>query len=319
MSHQATTWALEQRVGSPARKMVLLVIANYVNHEGRGWPSQKLIAQESEQSERAVRDHVEALDKAGFFKRVKRRSTRHKFLRDEFIFDVSLYTSKPSADSAAGPKPKSSMKTPPADSAAGSHRQIATKSHRQILPLNLLLKDKEEPIKRENTRAHAKGIDADWMPKAWASDRLAKAGVGLEIAASSTVLAAFVAHYRASDGPLRTEEQWGELWVKWCIGQAAIEARANARNPVDDGSSIAAWAEVRRALRAGHAPAGGWPDARTAGALDAVGGFSALRDATTSSMSAHSRDFQAAFRAMPIVPPPRVPAAKNFIGTPHVS
>src|SRR5829696_2262427 len=65
MSWEATAWAKKQRTGSPARKAVLLVIADYASHEGEAWPGRELIADDTEQSVDSVDRHLRALEEMG--------------------------------------------------------------------------------------------------------------------------------------------------------------------------------------------------------------------------------------------------------------
>lgn len=75
MSIQAVAWAIEQKTGSPAGKVVLMCIANYADEAGECWPAQAKIAAETELSERAVRDWLQRLEKAGFLEREHRQRT----------------------------------------------------------------------------------------------------------------------------------------------------------------------------------------------------------------------------------------------------
>jgi len=52
MSIQAVAWAIEQRVGSPTGKILLICLANYANERGECWPSQRIIAEQAELSRR---------------------------------------------------------------------------------------------------------------------------------------------------------------------------------------------------------------------------------------------------------------------------
>jgi len=45
MSWQATKWAVNQKVGSPVRKLLLLVMSTYADPDGKCWPSQGLLAE----------------------------------------------------------------------------------------------------------------------------------------------------------------------------------------------------------------------------------------------------------------------------------
>lgn len=73
MSIQAIAWAIEQKTGSPAGKVVLMCLANYAGEHGECWPSQATIAAETELSERSVRDWLLRLEAAGLLVREHRQ------------------------------------------------------------------------------------------------------------------------------------------------------------------------------------------------------------------------------------------------------
>lgn len=73
MSVEAITWALKQRTGSSTTKHVLIVLANYANEDAACFPSQKLIGEQTELSERAIRTALNALEEGGFIRRENRR------------------------------------------------------------------------------------------------------------------------------------------------------------------------------------------------------------------------------------------------------
>lgn len=69
MSVQAMSWAFEQNVEPPA-KLVLLALANRVNHEtGVCYPGQELIGRECSMSSRTVRRHLRTLEERGLIVR----------------------------------------------------------------------------------------------------------------------------------------------------------------------------------------------------------------------------------------------------------
>jgi DNA-binding transcriptional MocR family regulator len=72
MSVQAISWALSVKTGSPSAKAVLLAIANYADANGRCWPSQRRIADETEQSIDSVQRRLRDLEKGGFIARERR-------------------------------------------------------------------------------------------------------------------------------------------------------------------------------------------------------------------------------------------------------
>ena len=73
MSWQATAWAEKQVTGSPARKVLLLVLANYADEGGYCWPSQKTLAAGTEQSLDTVQRQLKRLAADGFVTVTKRQ------------------------------------------------------------------------------------------------------------------------------------------------------------------------------------------------------------------------------------------------------
>lgn len=67
MSFQAMSWAVRQKTGSAASKMVLLMLANHANgHTGQCNPSHKLLADECEMSVSSLKVHIKNLEEKGF-------------------------------------------------------------------------------------------------------------------------------------------------------------------------------------------------------------------------------------------------------------
>jgi SOS-response transcriptional repressor LexA len=62
MSWQATAWAEKQVTGSPARKVLLLVLANYADEDGICWPSQETLAKGTEQSLDTIQRQLKKLE-----------------------------------------------------------------------------------------------------------------------------------------------------------------------------------------------------------------------------------------------------------------
>lgn len=65
MSWQATAWAERQVTGSPARKVLLLVLANYADEYGVCWPSQEVLSRGTEQSLDTIQRQLRVLAKMG--------------------------------------------------------------------------------------------------------------------------------------------------------------------------------------------------------------------------------------------------------------
>lgn len=73
MSWQATAWAVRQKTGAAARKVLLLVLANYADEHGICWPSQETLKDETELSEDTIQRHSKVLQRDGLLKMTRRR------------------------------------------------------------------------------------------------------------------------------------------------------------------------------------------------------------------------------------------------------
>jgi len=71
LSFQAMSWALKQPVKT-AEKLLLLVIANYADEQGRAWPSVETLARDTGMSRTSVKRTMKKLEDTGFIRRQKR-------------------------------------------------------------------------------------------------------------------------------------------------------------------------------------------------------------------------------------------------------
>jgi hypothetical protein len=65
MSWQATAWAELQTTGSPSRKVLLLILANYADEFGICWPSQETLSKGTEQSLDTIQRQLRRLEDSG--------------------------------------------------------------------------------------------------------------------------------------------------------------------------------------------------------------------------------------------------------------
>ena len=76
MSVQAITWALSVQTGSPSAKCVLVAIANYADERGICWPSQELLAFQTDQSVDSIQRRLKELEKMGLLqRRIRQRAS----------------------------------------------------------------------------------------------------------------------------------------------------------------------------------------------------------------------------------------------------
>lgn len=88
MSIAAISWAKSQKTGSPTAKLVLLAIAGYADDDGLSWPSQAALMEDTELSERAVRNALALLEGAGFLTRAIRRRADQTRRSDEIRLNM---------------------------------------------------------------------------------------------------------------------------------------------------------------------------------------------------------------------------------------
>lgn len=88
MSWQALAWAKTITVGGPGPKAVLLCLADRADEAHSCYPSQALLAKETEQGERTVRRQLAVMEEQGFIRR-ERRMTGTGRTSDRYVLAVS--------------------------------------------------------------------------------------------------------------------------------------------------------------------------------------------------------------------------------------
>lgn len=73
MSLQAMVWAIEVRVGDPILKTLLFALCHHANSQWKCWPSQELLAYETEVSKRTIQRKLEELQEKGLIRIERRR------------------------------------------------------------------------------------------------------------------------------------------------------------------------------------------------------------------------------------------------------
>lgn len=76
MSVRAMTWAMEQKVGNPTTKLILMALADFADEEGKCFPSQGRLAEIAECSVDTVQRHLTKAEQASLIVRQKRGSKR---------------------------------------------------------------------------------------------------------------------------------------------------------------------------------------------------------------------------------------------------
>jgi hypothetical protein len=119
LSVQAITWALEQTVGSPTGKVVLLCLANYADKHGACFPGQKVIADECEMSIRSVVEWMAKLEGLGLLVRERRFRNNGSRTSDSIILRLPWLEAPTSsgqgAETALGSEQAEKPASPSAD------------------------------------------------------------------------------------------------------------------------------------------------------------------------------------------------------------
>lgn len=99
MSIQAVDWALRQWIESPGAKLVLVAVANYVDHRtGAGWPSLGSLIEETCMSRRTIQRHVECLVGLGLVRKTERFETSGRQTSNLYSLDLSVRLTRPDSD-----------------------------------------------------------------------------------------------------------------------------------------------------------------------------------------------------------------------------
>lgn len=107
------TWAVDQRTGSPARKAVLMNLADRADEAWSCFPGQRRIAEDTELGERTVRRALDDLETAGLIRRDHRRRKDGSWTSDRYVLagidtdpDAASLLADDSTSGQSGRRPK---------------------------------------------------------------------------------------------------------------------------------------------------------------------------------------------------------------------
>lgn len=178
MSAEAFSWAMRQVTGSPITKLVLLKLGDHAHADGGGcWPSVATIAEGTELSERAVRQHLRILeDELGLIvsePRIEENGQRSNLYR----LNISREAGEkiPPARRAGGrnitPSKRRDVQAPPAPSAGGPRQEVpghSKDSNQQKEPSKESAPKRALPLDGRALRLAKQIGEAKWQ--AWFSD-----------------------------------------------------------------------------------------------------------------------------------------------------
>jgi DNA-binding MarR family transcriptional regulator len=138
MSVKALTWALEQPIGHPTAKLVLICLANYADANSEAYPGQETIAGVAGCTSRTVREHLKRLEASGLIARTRR--TRKDGSRTSDLYILRLSNRKDSTaqpEKSSGHEPVSEPTRPNGRDADASAQEVLTESVWGICPAKL--------------------------------------------------------------------------------------------------------------------------------------------------------------------------------------
>jgi hypothetical protein len=168
------TWAAEQRAGGPSAKATLWAIANIANQDDVAWPSQQLLAEQSEQSIDSVGRRLGELAEQRLLRRIPlkfagRKTVDFLILARSRFFTAALNEIEPLLPRGCVVDPRFNEPDAPADCGSALPQtlpQSAADAPAMVREQEPVMEPEEPKIERE---ARAREQDPD--PRPWERDK----------------------------------------------------------------------------------------------------------------------------------------------------
>jgi hypothetical protein len=238
MSWQATAWAVKQRTGDPALKLLLLTLANYADDKGCCFPSQATLSEDTEQSVDSVQRKLKQLEAKGLVRKIVRPGKRGQWSGRTYYLNMGVAEmSKPQSAAWSDDEPcRNELVTMPQNGADHAATGTVTMPHSSAALT--VIEPSIEQSEREN-RARATFIPDDFKLSDetywWAVDRMES------IEAVSRSVERFTNHYRQLDGPKAKCRDWDARVRNWIDD--------DVRRTPPDKSVVAAAKRLQETLR----------------------------------------------------------------------
>jgi Helix-turn-helix domain len=216
MSNQAISWALDIPTGSPATKVLLLVLANYANENCQCFPGVERLAREADMSPSSVKRHMAHLIELGLVTRDARGDAEGGRRSNQYTLSMPAKL----ADLPAQSEPKG------ADGYGVKNRGVrGQKSGGLGSPVT---PEPIEPIEPTVLPAPKPKRVAVRLPEGWKPDhnvieQMRRERPDVDLKAEH---AKFTDHWRAKPGRDATKLDWNATWRNWIRN-----ARADGRKP----------------------------------------------------------------------------------------
>jgi hypothetical protein len=218
MSIQAMAWAKRQKCGNPSMKAVLLAIADYADENGKAWPSQTRLAEDTELDKRTIRRALLSLEDKGYLRREEYTRSDNSRGADRIFLALSPVLVSGGGDTVSGgvgsecPGDTDSMSPlttfePPNETLDEPSLGSAGAPTGEIIPFK----------PKEDSKLNIRGtrIPDEWKP----SPELVEFGASLGFTHAKTCseLASFHDHFLAATGQNSVKRDWtaaGRNWLR---------------------------------------------------------------------------------------------------------
>lgn len=239
VSWQATAWAVKQRTGNPALKLLLLTLANYADDEGCCWPSQKTLSEDTEQSADSVQRKLKQLEASGLIRKVVRLGKQGRWSSRTYFLDMGV-AEKSKPQSAARPDDEPCRNEPSTmPQNRDDHAATGTVTMPHSSAALTVIEPSIEPSEGEN-RARAKRLPHDFgldrETQEWAVHRLGSAE------AVYASMFKFEHHHRSKGSQYVDWMARAHLWIE-------DDARKATKEAVNDKSVVAAAKRLNEKIR----------------------------------------------------------------------
>lgn len=194
-------WALNQQVGAPATKLVLLILANRANHDGVCWPGFGGLTQQTELARRTVITHIRKLVSMGLISIEKRpqplTNLYHLHLsRSAGDALVQELHGAGAAPGSAGAAPPVVQELHPGSAGAAPEPKTTVSKPKETVKRATRLPDDFELTPERRLVAEAETLPAE------------------------RTFAKFVNYWRSVSGSRSRKLDWDATWRNWCMTEA---------------------------------------------------------------------------------------------------
>lgn len=216
MSNEAIAWAYKQKIQNPARKFLLVALADFADEAWSCYPGQERLGEMTGQSVSTVRRHLNWLEESGYITRTRRFDAKGHRTSDRFVLN---HEESLPVNLTSGQIPTGQNVIP-----TGQKEQ----SYRSTVNEEPLVEPSDiEPPERVRAKRGTR-IDENWMPEAQTVDAIKEELPGIDVASEHRK---FVDHFLANG---KTMKDWNAAWRNWMRRSRPASSRTNGASRADE-------------------------------------------------------------------------------------